>query len=493
MFRVRRVLPALLFAAVPLCALAAPDFDRDAWRADYATLKQALERDYANLAWIGSTQSGVDLPALDRQTQRALDSAENDAQAEQAIRDFVAGFHDGHFSFLTTLQTVAAAAEPASVDLSAADAASGCAALGVGAGGHPGFSLPFESLPGFKLLSDGMDQPLRTGLLTTPQGPRVGLLRLPEFAPTAYLGLCRQVWQQLRSEDSADDMRDALMDALVDAVATALQGFAAAKADLVLVDVGNDPGGNDSGDVLTRLFTTRPVHSAPLLVSQSPAGTAYLDEQLHRLTGALQEHHPDPAARRLLRQSIAAFQQSRRSAGDAPCDLSWTWSERRDWNAMPCRRLVEAGSSGGPLDYLPADAIADMTIAHRLNWAQDVRAHWGAWTGPVYVLTDAKTYSSAEMFAARMHDNGIARTVGVRTGGDGCGFMGKSKPVVLPHSSLRLRMPDCVRLRADGSDEVAGIAPDLPVLPQSGESDRARAWRLLQTVGADWRTRHGGG
>ncbi|TBV76707.1 S41 family peptidase [Pseudoxanthomonas winnipegensis] len=492
MFRVRRVLPALLLAAVPLCALAAPDFDRDAWRADYATLKQALERDYANLAWIGSTQSGVDLPALDRQTRRALDSAENDAQAEQAIRDFVAGFHDGHFSFLTTLQTGAAAAEPASVDLSAADAASGCAALGVGAGGHPGFSLPFESLPGFKLLSDGMDQPLRTGLLTTPQGQRVGLLRLPEFAPTAYLGLCRQVWQQLRPEDSADDMRDALMDALADAVATALQGFAAAKADLVLVDVGNDPGGNDSGDVLTRLFTTRPVHSAPLLVSQSPAGTAYLDEQLHRLTGALQEHHPDPASRRLLRQSIAAFQQSRRSAGDAPCDLSWTWSERRDWNAMPCRRLVEAGSSGGPLDYLPADAIADMTIAHRLNWAQDVRAHWGAWTGPVYVLTDAKTYSSAEMFAARMHDNGIARTVGVRTGGDGCGFMGKSKPVVLPHSSLRLRMPDCVRLRADGSDEVAGIAPDLPVLPLSGESDRARAWRLLQTVGADWRTRHGG-
>lgn len=61
-------------------------------------------------------------------------------------------------------------------------------------------------------------------------------------------------------------------------------------------------------------------------------------------------------------------------------------------------------------------------------------------------------------------------------------------PTVLRHSGLRLRMPNCVRLRGDGSDEVAGIAPDLPVTPIDDESDRARAWRLLQTVATDWRS-----
>jgi len=73
----------------------------------------------------------------------------------------------------------------------------------------------------------------------------------------------------------------------------------------------------------------------------------------------------------------------------------------------------------------------------------------------------------------------------VRTGGDGCGFMGDVPPLVLAHSRLRFRVPNCMRLRADGSDEVAGIAPDLPIAPTEGESDRARAARLLRTVAAE--------
>lgn len=495
MSRLMHLLAALgmtLLAGSPAMA-SEPGFDRTGWQTDYTLLKQALQRDYANLAWMGSTQSGVDLPALDRQTRRALAGAENDAQAEQALRDFVAGFHDGHFSFVQTLASAATdkAEEPRLPDFSAMDAAAGCAALGVDPNGQMGFSLPFESLPGFHLLSAGLDQPLHTGWVDLPHGPRIGLLRLVRFRATAYPGLCRQIWPQLRQDASEGDRQADLMDALVEAIAASLRGFTAAGVDLVIVDVGNDSGGNDSGDVLTRLFTAKPLHSAPLLVSQSATGNDYLDEQLGRLTDALEHHAPEPAARRLLRESIAAFQASKSSIADGYCDLSWVWNERRDWTRLPCRRLVAAGSSGGPLDYLPADAVSDLTIAHRLNWAQDVREHWGAWRGPLYVLTDNRTYSSAEMFTARLHDNGAARTVGMRTGGDGCGFMVDAPPLELPHSKLRLRMPNCVRLRADGSDEVAGIAPDLPVLPQQGESARARARRLLHTVATDWHSHAG--
>ena len=106
----------------------------------------------------------------------------------------------------------------------------------------------------------------------------------------------------------------------------------------------------------------------------------------------------------------------------------------------------------------------------------------------VYVVTDGRTYSSAEMFSAVMRDNGIAKTIGLRTGGDGCGFMQEEKPFVLTHSKLRFRIPDCVRLRADGSDEVAGIAPDMPILPTEGESDRARAARAIATIENDLTT-----
>ena len=96
------------------------------------------------------------------------------------------------------------------------------------------------------------------------------------------------------------------------------------------------------------------------------------------------------------------------------------------------------------------------------------------------------------MFVAVMRNNRIARTVGATTGGSGCGFMIDAKPVVLPHSGLRFRVPNCVRLRADGSNEVAGIAPDLPVLPMEGENKRAWAARILRTVESDLHAKDAG-
>ena len=477
-----------------MAATPGPAFDRGDWQDDYAFLKQALQRDYANLAWFASPQGQVDLPALDRQTRRALAAAESDAQAEQAIRDFVAGLHDGHFSFVPTSGPrvdggPATAGDIPARELAALDAASGCAAIGVAPGQRSAFSLPFETLPGFRLLSDGLDQPLHTGTYDAGNGVRIGLLRIPEFRFAAYPGLCRSQWSRLRAEDDdADDMRRDLEASLADAIATALKGFARSGVDRVLVDVGTNPGGGDSGDGYARLFTDRPVHSAQLLVAQSTAGEPYLDEQLARLGDALAHRHPDPAMRRRLERALVPFKAGKRAiVSGTPCDLSWAWRERRDWNGTGCRRLVAAGTSGGPVDALPADAAGELLFAHRLSWAEDYRDDWAAWTGPVYVLTDGKTYSAAEMFAARMQDNRIAKIVGQRTGGDGCGFMDAPDPVELPHSHLRLRMPNCVRLRADGDDEVAGIAPDLPVAPREGEDARARALRVLGTIAAEAR------
>lgn len=63
----------------------------------------------------------------------------------------------------------------------------------------------------------------------------------------------------------------------------------------------------------------------------------------------------------------------------------------------------------------------------------------------------------------------------------------ETKPLALPHSQLSIRIPNCVRIRADGTDEVAGIAPDFPVSPVANESPRARAARVLTVIDEDLR------
>lgn len=164
--------------------------------------------------------------------------------------------------------------------------------------------------------------------------------------------------------------------------------------------------------------------------------------------------------------------------------MSWAWREQRSFDPAKCSGLIDAGFASGAVDYFaPGSLTPDAAAA--LYWASVADPMRGAWSGPVYVLTDAGTASAAEMFAARMRDSGIAKTVGVRTLGLGCGSMVESVPLTLPHSRLSFRIPNCVRLRADGSDEVAGIAPDFPVLPAANESPRARAARVLTVLHQD--------
>src|SRR5258708_6700950 len=93
---------ALVICVFASCMLAAQatGIDREAWLRDYSAMKQDLEQRYSNLAWFGSIEGGVDLPALDRQTVAALKTADNYEDARRALLTFVKSFHDGHFSQL---------------------------------------------------------------------------------------------------------------------------------------------------------------------------------------------------------------------------------------------------------------------------------------------------------------------------------------------------------------------------------------------------------
>jgi hypothetical protein len=72
--------------------------------------------------------------------------------------------------------------------------------------------------------------------------------------------------------------------------------------------------------------------------------------------------------------------------------------------------------------------------------------------------------------------------VGESTGGAGCGYTNGGIPTTLKNSGAKVKMPDCVRFRADGSDEVNGIIPDsLVPWPREG-SDYQRAMKLIPVL-----------
>jgi hypothetical protein len=453
-------------------------FNRSAWQDDYSALKAAMEEGYANLAWFASPEGGVDLPAVDRRTEAAIAAASSDEEARLALKNFIASFHDGHLSELPFLAKAGdgPAAEPARLDLARTDAPGACAALGYADRSQVAFSLPFESLQGFALEADGSGTAFRAGRIGVA-GRRIGIVRLKNFSRQQYPGECLRAWPgaDAATRRDSDAFEKRVTRFWFESLSAQLARFRREGVDAVLVDVGTNSGGDESGDWAARLFTARPVHSAKLLMAAAPPANAYIDEQIAALKG---QGSPQALA------AAAWFDGRRAVVTGRHCDMSWVWKERRTWGPGPCTRLLGMGWASGAFGYLPPEA-ATRAAAELVYWPAVVEPWRGSWAGPTYVLTNSASYSAAEMFVAVIKDNGVARTIGTRTGGDGCGFMAEAAPTLLPHSRLRYRMPNCVRLRGDGSNEVAGIEPDLPVAAVEGESPRGRAERLLETLVRD--------
>lgn len=477
---------AFLMAATGLLtmAFAAAPFDRSAWREDYAQLKSELVARYANLAWKASPSGGADLPDLDRRTTAALSSAQTDADAANAIRAFVAGFHDGHLSELPTLAPQRdAVEEPDDPALDPDAPVAGCAALSAASTAPVAFSLPFETLPGFRLLSDGLTSTFRTGMLVR-SGVSIGLVRIQAFRIQAFPSACLHAWASLRKAGEpitaralhAGTRRQWLQD-----LAGALRALHGEGATVLLVDVGNNTGGDDSGDWAARLFTDHEVRSARLRMVDAPLAAGYFDEQVDELKNARATTR-SPQARAVLEEAQLFFSKQKAAIGTAHCDLTWVWQEQRPWSPANCNRLLDAGYADGFRPGLSKGAFGDRDAAIAIASASQAEEDVGAWSDPTYVLSDHRTYSSAEMFSAVMQDNRIAKLIGEHTGGDGCGFMTDAPPVQLVHSRLRFRIANCMRLRADGSNEEAGVTPDLPLEPMESESDRARGERAMRDV-----------
>jgi len=87
----------------------------------------------------------------------------------------------------------------------------------------------------------------------------------------------------------------------------------------------------------------------------------------------------------------------------------------------------------------------------------------GEWNGPVFVLADRNTASAAEDLAAWLQQNKVARVIGERTMGAGCGYIDGGTRTQLRASHFDGLMPNCARYLDDGSNEIEGIAPDLAI------------------------------
>ncbi|MDI1442857.1 S41 family peptidase [Polyangium sp. 6x1] len=99
----------------------------------------------------------------------------------------------------------------------------------------------------------------------------------------------------------------------------------------------------------------------------------------------------------------------------------------------------------------------------------------GVWKGPLFVLADRGTGSASEDFVAWLKDNHAATILGARTAGAGCGYVNGGGRTALREIGFEVRMPNCARFLADGTNEVEGIAPDIALPPGRSDEEKIAA------------------
>lgn len=466
---------ALTADASPAAAQTPPSgFDRAGWLADLEALRTAMTRHYPNLEW--AAERGMNLPAVVARAEARLEIATDEHQARFALTRFVQSFADGHLGL--DWPALTATAPPAPTPSAVGPRPPLCERLGFPV--RPDEGAIGVRLPGYAPLpAAGIDNPIG---IVRAGGARVGILRIPQFMPGR--ADCEQAAQQLSvgAEDACEEncrnrIANRAETLFVARLEQRVRDLAAARPDILLVDLARNGGGSDSAISAARMLGGADLAAPKAARMAGPALTVDLAEDRAGLRAGLAGASAADAAllQRLDAELAIAEAQSRATT----CDRSPLWRGQ----PIACSALVSGPFYAGGLLPLGIRGRADGP-----DWIDPVDAtarHLytpGLWRGPLLLLVDGDTASAAELFAAMLQDAARALVIGSPSFGSGCGWNLPQRPVTLPHSGGRLLMPDCTRYRRDGRNEVDGIQPDILVGLRTYDSPRQRAERLAPVL-----------
>lgn len=434
---------ALLLASPVL----AQDWSPDPWLADLAQMRTAVETKYANRDWL-ERERGVSLDALFDRAAGQLREAGSDATARSVLDRLTRRFADGHVEL----------GWPAEIGpaLLGAISLSPCKAMGFDARkSSPGIA---PRLPGYAALPDN-EGLFAAGTLRVGHA-RVGVVRIGAFQPQAMPALCTAALAALAipADKPCDDAcQDRILnwanDRMTRALAERLEALAKASARVLIVDISANGGGTEWAEAAARMVSPVPIRSEALGFVRGAHWETRWRNRADGLREAASQAAPEDRTRLL---DWAAEADAARTLAASPC-------------APRSVCIGHVGFATGLVGEAPAGAFAGKPWADLVFSPVQYPYRDSVWHGPLIVLVDDDSWSAAEQFAAVLQDNHAAIILGQRTGGAGCGRTDGGTPTALSNSGAVLELPDCIRFRADGSNEVDGVIPDLPVAMRASD------------------------
>jgi peptidase S41-like protein len=453
------------------------NFDPKPWLEDFQQILAAMSSHYADLEWAVEDRK-MDLPGLRRDTEAKLRDAVDENGARRILDKFFASFGDGHLEIRWPKN-----------DLSsnhAVDAAqSVCSRMGYRNTLQAG--LDFSGMADFAPLETPEAKIFPGGLLRLNHQGVIGIIRIGLFSEHGYAETCEQASRDLQLAEDAtcddkcdDELELATANLLTSALSRRAAALRSAGATRLLIDITHNGGGSDWVEAASRALSPVPLRDSKMAFIKHEHWTRNLQDRLRDVQVDISSHANSP----IPLHEAATTLESAIEASRQPCDRMAVW----DSGKLRCSLLVKdllftsgivAYAKPGSLGSL--ESRTSLFLPSRYSYPENSKGL------PLTVVVDRNTWSSAEYFAAILQDNHAASIVGEVTGGAGCGYTNGGIPVKLKNSGAQLKMPDCIRFRTDGSNEVDGITPDI-ILPWSAhDSDFQHAKKLVDALRSNQR------
>jgi len=418
------------------------------YQADFKQLVDIMYDSHANLKWL-VTERNINLEQQISQTKAALSQAKGDDESKAIISEFINYFNDPHMRLKWKNANVANNSTTESM----------CERLGFFERHKVG--IKYRDIPEFNLIEDKRADIFEIGVLSL-ENEKVGVLKIDLFDPRGHPEICKETISALKlsSSETCDEKcllnveitaSNILSNKLVDHVKLLEdQGIAA-----LMVDIASNGGGSNWSHAVARLLTRKKIKSASLGFIRHPHWVGQLTQSL-----SLIEQDLLVASNTKNINLLLAKERYNKALKLAKMECPDQIKDYR--RAADCELVVKnIIFSTGALDYvLPGELDGLKSKEHLFN-PSIYEYREGAFDGPLLVHVDEWTASSSELFASTLSDNNAASIIGVPTMGAGCGYTNDGIEHTLEHSKATVLLPDCVRFRADGSNEVFGVTPDI--------------------------------
>jgi len=433
-----------------------PKFDKEEYKEDFEQLMTELSQAYGNLIYIVEDRK-IDLSAMRENTLKDISNLTNMKDGRKLLNKFIKQFSDPHLRLVWPKEK-----SDLLYDFNAPeeymDTSAFCKEVGYTTRKNPGVS--FRYLEDYLSLESSDSDVFPAGVLDLGK-TKVGVIRIDYFMPTYFPLLCADAVKSLNidiSKSCGDDCWSSIDftadDLLTKILERQINELVSRDIDAILIDITNNGGGTSWVKVAERVLT-------PVKLNSSRVGNIIHPHQSEHFNNAITTIEEDLASpqashEKLLLNALDKYKQASQKL-TKPCDRSNLWLGK----TLECELVDNSFFTTGAMQYANPGELSTLKSSGYLFSPSDHEYEEGLYAGPLYVLTNNLTASAAEEFTAILQDNNAATIIGQPTMGAGCGYTNGGIDIELKHTKAKLLVPDCVRFRKDGTNEVVGIEPDI--------------------------------